>query len=49
MDDKFYLQLNLVNIITIFLMWLIVAVVLGLLMTAFTKKSDAANGVTASV
>jgi hypothetical protein len=38
MDDKFYLQLNLVNIITIFLMWLIVAVVLGFAVSFVTKK-----------
>jgi TM2 domain-containing membrane protein YozV len=40
MDDKFYLQLNLVNIITIFLMWLIVAVVIGFVVTAVSKRGD---------
>ena len=41
MDDKFYLQLNLINMITIFLMWLIVAVVLGFAVTLYTgQKTD---------
>jgi|WetSurMetagenome_2_1015567.scaffolds.fasta_scaffold01633_10 hypothetical protein len=44
MDDKFYLQLNLVNIITVFLMWLIVAVILGLAVTWFGKGKDQTEG-----
>lgn len=44
MDDKFYLQLNLVNIITIFLMWLIVAVLLGFAVSFATKKDAIPEG-----
>lgn len=40
MDDKFYLQLNLINMITIFLMWLIVAVVLGFAVTLYTGRTE---------
>jgi hypothetical protein len=40
MDDKFYLQLNLINIITIFLMWLIVAVVIGAATSYFYKGDE---------
>lgn len=43
MDDKFYIQLNMVNIITIFLMWLIVAVLLGFAVSFFGKKTQTAT------
>jgi hypothetical protein len=38
MDDRFYLQLNLVNIITVFLMWLIIAVALGFAINLYNGK-----------
>jgi hypothetical protein len=40
MDDRFYLQLNLVNIITVFLMWLIIAVALGFAIKLYNGKGQ---------
>lgn len=41
--DKFYLQLNAVNIITITLMWIVGAVLIGFVSAAVRSKTSGGN------